>query len=301
VAILCLGEAIVDLVCEGEADSIGDAQSFAPHFGGALANVSVAAAREGAAVELAGGVGDDPWGDWLRDRLIAEGVGLRWFSSVPRLKTPLAFITFDREREPSYLVYGDGIEAGLESVGDRAAAAVSGASALVFGSNTLVSETESAVTLAARAAALESGVPVVFDPNPREHRWSDRERMTRVCREMCQQATVVRTNRAEAMLIAGLPPGGDPREGAAALCELGARAAVVTLGAGGAVSAGPVEAEVAAHAVEVVAPLGAGDAFLGAMCALLDANGWDLAQLVAAMETGAAAGARACTSWGAIG
>ena len=53
-----------------------------PSFGGALANVAVAAAREGAEVELAGGVGDDPWGDWLRERLAAEGVGLRWFSSV---------------------------------------------------------------------------------------------------------------------------------------------------------------------------------------------------------------------------
>jgi fructokinase len=299
--ILCLGEAIVDLVCEGEADSIGDADSFVPQFGGALANVAVAAARDGAEVELAGGVGDDPWGNWLRGHLAAEGVGLRWFSSVPRLRTPLAFITFDREREPSYVVYGDGIEAGLESVGDRAADAVADASALVFGSNTLVSETESAVTLTARAAALERGVPVVFDPNLREHRWRDREGMMRVCHEMCERATVVRTNRAEALLIAGLEPGADPRKAAAALCELGAEAAVVTLGDEGAVSAGAVEAEVEARAVEVVAPLGAGDAFLGAMCAVLDSHGWELERLREAMEAGASAGARACTYWGAIG
>jgi fructokinase len=299
--ILCLGEAIVDLVCEREVDSIGDADSFVPHFGGALANVSVAVARAGAEVELAGGVGDDRWGRWLRERLAAEGVGLRWFSSVSGLKTPLAFITFDREREPSYVVYGDGIEAGLASLSKRAGAAVAGASGLVFGSNTLVTESERSVTLTARAAALERGVAVVFDPNVREHRWSDRELMTRACREMCEEATVVRTNRLEAMLIAGLPPDGDPKRAAAGLCALGARAAVVTLGAEGAVCAGALEAHVPARPVDVVAPLGAGDAFLGAMCAVLDSRGWDLEALGEAMEAGADAGARACTTWGAIG
>jgi fructokinase len=299
--ILCLGEAIVDLVCEGEVESIRDARSFTPSFGGALANVSVAAARERAEVELAGGVGDDPWGRWLRERLAGEGVGLRWFSSVPGLQTPLAFITFDRNREPSYLVYGDGIEAGVASARGRIDEAIAEASALVFGSNTLVSEAEREVTLAARAAALERGAAVVFDPNLREHRWTDLDRATGLCREMCERATVVRTNRPEAMRISGLPDDGDPLEAARTIHGLGAGAALVTLGAEGAVCAGPLEARVLAQPVEVASPLGAGDAFLGAMCAVLDRRDWDLATLGKAIEAGTAAGARACTSWGAIG
>jgi len=298
--ILCLGEAIVDLVCEEEVDSIGDAESFAPHFGGALANVAVAAAREGAEVELAGGVGDDHWGRWLRDRLAAEGVGRRWFSLVPGLKTPLAFITFGPDGEPSYIVYGDGIEAGLASVGDRAAEAASGAGALVFGSNTLVSEAERSVTLAAREAALDAGSAVVFDPNLREHRWSDPAHATELCRKMCDGATVVRTNRPEAMRIAGLAEDADPREAATAIHELGAAAAVVTLGGEGAVSAGPLELRVPAQEVRVVSSLGAGDAFLGAMCAVLDRRRWDLTALAEATDAGVAAGARACRSWGAV-
>ena len=36
-----------------------------PHFGGAVANVAVVAARIGARVALAGGAGEDPWGEWL--------------------------------------------------------------------------------------------------------------------------------------------------------------------------------------------------------------------------------------------
>ena len=132
--ILCLGEAIVDLVCEGELDAPTDADSFRPHFGGALANIAVAARRAGAPAALAGGVGDDPWGLWLGERLEAEGVRLSWFNQVPGLQTPLAFVTFDRRREPTFQIYGDGIEAGLHSVADRLVDAVGSSCALVFGS-----------------------------------------------------------------------------------------------------------------------------------------------------------------------
>src|SRR5581483_220982 len=71
---LCLGEALVDLICEQPIDSLAQAGAFVPHFGGAAANVAVMAARAGAKITLAGGAGDDAWGHWLRDRLVAEGV-----------------------------------------------------------------------------------------------------------------------------------------------------------------------------------------------------------------------------------
>src|SRR3712207_4018143 len=92
---LLLGEALVDLICEGPVASLPQADAFVPHFGGAVANVAVGAARQGANGELAGGVGADAWGDWLRARLSDEGVGLSWFSSIEGLTTPLAFVTVD--------------------------------------------------------------------------------------------------------------------------------------------------------------------------------------------------------------
>ena len=63
--LLCLGEAIVDLVCERPVAGIGSAPSFVPHFGGAVANAAVAASRNGGTVALAGGAGRDQWGEWL--------------------------------------------------------------------------------------------------------------------------------------------------------------------------------------------------------------------------------------------
>ena len=90
---LCLGEALVDLICERPIQRLAEAESFVPHFGGAVANVAVVAARAGARVALAGGAGDDAWGRWLRDRLEDEGVDLSLFELIEGRQTPLAVVT----------------------------------------------------------------------------------------------------------------------------------------------------------------------------------------------------------------
>jgi fructokinase len=298
--ILCLGEAIVDLVCEREIDAVAEADLFSPHFGGALANVSVAASRAGAQAALAGGVGADPWGEWLRDHLLAEDVDLGFFSLVHGLQTPVAFVTFDSRREPSFQIYGDGITAGLHSVADRIEEALDSASALVFGSNTLVGERERELTLHARAVALERGIPVLFDPNIRPNRWRDLQTALELCRELAAGSTVARVNLEEAALITGQPRS-DPAGAAGALVALGARVAVVTLGPDGALARGESEGWTAGVEVDVVSPMGAGDAFMGNLAAGLARRGWDASLVADALPDAVAAGAQACTSWGAIG
>ena len=106
---LLLGECLVDLVCERPASSLADAPAFVPHFGGAVANVAVVAARRGADVALAGGAGDDAWGAWLRERLEAEGVDLRWFRLVDGVQTPLSTVIVDADAQPTFAIYGDSI------------------------------------------------------------------------------------------------------------------------------------------------------------------------------------------------
>jgi fructokinase len=54
--ILCLGETLVDLISEKRVDSFEEIDCFRPYFGGALANVAVAAQRRGAESGLASGV-----------------------------------------------------------------------------------------------------------------------------------------------------------------------------------------------------------------------------------------------------
>jgi sugar/nucleoside kinase (ribokinase family) len=294
--IVCLGEAIADLVCERELAAPEDADAFVPHPGGALANVAVAVARAGGDAALLGGVGDDPWGRWLRRGLEAEGVHCGWLATVPSAPTPLAIVTFGRGREPTFLVYGAGIAETMQAGGAHLEAAMAEASAMVFGSNTLVGEPERRVTLEARRRALDLGVPILFDPNLRPNRWPEMEVAIGFCRELCDGAFLVRANREEAAQLTGVE---DPESAASALCGLGARLGVVTMGAEGAVIRGEASGQAASAEVEVVAPLGAGDAFMGALAAGLAELAWDPAQAARALPAATAAGARACEGWGA--
>ena len=294
--ILCLGEAIVDLICERELAEPGEADQFVPHPGGALANVAVAARRAGADAALLGGVGEDAWGSWLREKLWQERVDVRWLADVEGLMTPVAFVTFDWEREPSFAVYGEGISEAMRGGGSHLEEAMEEAEAVVFGSNTLVAEPERELTLRARRVARQRGAHVLFDPNLRPNRWRDMGRAVRVCREVIDGAFVARTNEWEAKEITGES---DPAAAAAALCEMGATLGVVTAGRKGAVMRGAARAEQASPQVDVVSPLGAGDAFMGALAAGLAKTGWDPERGGEALPGAVEAGAHACAGWGA--
>jgi len=294
--VLCLGEAIVDLICERVLDSPANADSFRPHLGGALANVAVACRRAGAGAALLGGAGDDPWGRRMRDALRDEGVGLEWFELAAGAPTAIALVSFDRDREPGFEVYGEGIERAMVAAELHLEPAIAACDALIFGSNTLVTEAERAMTLRARELALEAGKPVLIDPNLRPTRWERLEDALELSRSLFEGAFIVRTNDAEARLLTGRD---DSAAAAEELVALGARLAVVTLGADGALVRGEAVAHAPGVEVEVVSTLGAGDAFMGTLAAGLSKAGWEAARADEALPDAVAASAEACKIWGA--
>ena len=270
-----------------------------PCFGGALANVAVSVARSGGESGLAGGVGDDPFGHWLAERLEAEGVATDRLSFVAGVPTPIAVVTFDREREADFQVYDEGIEATFCSVEDDLDAAVGAAEAIAFGSNTLVGERERVLTMRARELALDRGVPVLFDPNLRAHRWDELEVARERCLEAAQGIFCLRMNAAEAEWLA--PGAGGAAEAAEELAEsCSATVVVITRGADGAVARGAADADSPGVDVEVVSPLGAGDAFMGALAAGFAKRGWEPGAVGEALPEANAAGARVCAEWRAV-
>lgn len=296
--ILCLGEGLVDLICERPVRSLAEADSFKPHFGGALANIAVAARRAGADAGLAGAAGADEWGRWLRDRLEREGVDLRFFELLADQQTPIAVASLDQHGEPSFVIYGDAVAVALESVGPRLEEAIGAASALIFSSTTLATPAEREVTLRARELALERGVRVCFDPNIRPNRWGgDPRPAAEASRELVAGSYLIRANRDEAIRITGVD---DPRRAAGELAAMGAELAVVTLAEEGAVIRGACEAEASAPQVEVVSTLGAGDAFMGTLVARIAERDWDLTRAGEALAPALEAAAQACTRWGAL-
>jgi fructokinase len=295
---LCLGDALVDLVCQRPVASLAEADAFVPHFGGATANIAVGAARAGADVALAGGAGDDAWGRWLRERLAAEGVALDWFALVPGATTPLAFVTVDEAGEPSFAVHGDGGRTTPEGLGDRLLDAVEASDALFFATNTLVHEADAELTMAARERALELGRPVVFDPNLRLGRWDSPGRAASAARACVRDAFLVKCNAEEARLLTGED---DPAAAAASLLAGGAQHVVVTRGAGGAILRGKgLRRDVPGRPTRAVSTAGAGDAFLGVVLGRLGTTDFYPAAIAAALPEAVEEAARACERWGAL-
>jgi sugar/nucleoside kinase (ribokinase family) len=296
---LCLGEAIVDLICRRPVASLDDVDAFVPHCGGVAANVAVAAARAGASVALAGGAGDDPWGAWLHDRLSRENVDLRWFALVDGLRTALTFVTIDERGEPAYQLYGDGLAATVSALEARLLDAVEDTGALFFSSATLAGPAAAKLTMAARERALELERPIVFDPSLQIGAWRDNPgRAGTVAGACVSGAFLVKCNQAEARLMTGES---DPEAAAASLLAAGAKHVIVTRGVGGAIlRAKGMNFDVRADPARVVSAVGAGDAFLGTLLAGLGTTDFYPAALAAALPAAAKEAARACERWGAL-
>jgi sugar/nucleoside kinase (ribokinase family) len=294
---LCVGESLVDLICERPVASFAEADSFVPHLGGAPTNVAVTAAREGAEVALAGGVGDDAWGRWLEAHLRAAHVDLRFWRLLPGEETAVAFAVLDRDAVPEFLIYGDGIRAAMVALEPQLEDAVTSSSTVVIGSNTMVGEAERRVTLRARELALAGGAHVLFDLNLRLQRWRDRDEAVATARMACHGALLVKVNADEAVLLTGES---EPVRAADAMTRFGCRLALVTLGPDGAVLGGEAEASAAGVAASVVDPTGAGDTLMGVVVAALVSSGYDPAAAAAALPRAVERAARTTEHFGAI-
>jgi fructokinase len=296
---LCLGEALVDLVCQRPVESLAEADAFVPHFGGAVANVAVTAARRGARVALAGGAGDDAWGAWLQTRLAAEGVDLEFFRLVDGARTPVAFVTVGEDAEPTFCVYGEFLQTAHAALEDRLEEALESSDALFFTSNSLVGEQERELTLRAHARALELGMPVVFDANLRPGRWPSPWKAAGEARECLRGAFLVKCNREEARLLTGER---EPDAAAGGLLAAGARHVVLTLGADGALlRGGRMRYDVPGLAVEPVDTTGAGDVLMGVLIAALTETGYYAPAIAATLPDAVAEAGRSTARWGAVG
>lgn len=271
--LLVLGNAGIDLVCPvphlpraGET-LVADGQARAP--GGKGLNQAVVAARAGATVHFVAPVGRDAAAVELEEALKAEPfAGL---SLLPQdAPTDLSVLMVARDAENCILTLGAAAEA-LSTTEAEAAVAQLGPKDMLLLQGNFSFDT----TAVAMKATLARGAQVVLNTAPL--RW-DVAPLLPLC-------ALVIANAGEAEALTG-------RRAAAAaeaLHRAGAACAVVTLGAGGCVSAG-VEGSRhhPPHASQAVDTTGAGDTFCGVLAALLLAGqplaaAADMAQRAAAI------------------
>jgi fructokinase len=91
--ILCIGEALIDMICTDKGKSLSEGLNFLKKPGGAPTNVAAAIAALGGKVSLAAKVGKDPFGKHLVDVMHSFGVDTKWMLQDEKYFTTLAFVS----------------------------------------------------------------------------------------------------------------------------------------------------------------------------------------------------------------
>jgi fructokinase len=100
--ILCIGEALIDMICTDKGKSLSDGENFLKKPGGAPTNVAAAIAALGGLVELAAKVGADPFGDHLVEVMEDFGVGTQFMYQDESFFTTFAFVSLMENGERDF-------------------------------------------------------------------------------------------------------------------------------------------------------------------------------------------------------
>jgi len=175
---------------------------------------------------------------------------------------------------------------------------LSGASFVNFGSIPLIREPVRSATLRIAELARDAEVPVAFDVNFREHLWENAGAAREAVDPLLDLSTVVKLGDDELSPLLGV----DGIEDAAnMLIDRGVALVLISKGPEGAFYATKqYSGEVPTFDAEVVDATGAGDAFLAAALVHLSDRPLDEERVREASIRGCAAGALACTDYGAM-
>lgn len=100
--ILCIGEALIDLICVDKGKSLSDGNNFLKKAGGAPTNVAASIAALGGLVDLAAKVGVDPFGKHLIEVMQQFGVSTRWMLQDENYFTTFAFVSLMENGERDF-------------------------------------------------------------------------------------------------------------------------------------------------------------------------------------------------------
>jgi fructokinase len=100
--ILCIGEALIDMICTDKGKALSEGENFLKKPGGAPTNVAAAIAALGGRVELAAKVGTDPFGKHLIDVMQSFGVSTKWMLQDPAHFTTFAFVSLMENGERDF-------------------------------------------------------------------------------------------------------------------------------------------------------------------------------------------------------
>ncbi|MBI2939122.1 MAG: hypothetical protein HYY04_01685 [Chloroflexi bacterium] len=304
--VICLGEAVIDLIASEPVVSIADASSFVPVAGGSPANTAVALARLGLRTGFVGKVGDDPFGQHLGRILGRNGVDTSRLLFDRTARTALAFVALDEVGHPDFVCYRHPSADMLLGQADLDPGYLTSARVLHTGSAMLAAEPCRSTTVEAMRLARAADRLVSLDPNVRRSLWEGEEELRRVVLPLLELADIVKLSEED---LAALVGESEPYRGSLELLACGPKLVIVTRGQAGCFCRNARNSlPVPGYRVPVVDTTGAGDAFAAGLLAgllALDVSAGDLPALGEEMlhpvlRLANAVGALATTVRGAI-
>ena len=260
--VLTFGRAGVDIYPLQIGVGLEDVTTFGKFLGGTTANVAVAAARLGRRTAIITGVGDDPFGRYVRRELRELGVDDRHVVTSAEYPTPVTFCEiFPPDDFPLYF-YRKPTAPDLQvSASDLDRGAIAAADLLWLSVSGLSEEPSRSAHHEALAA--RGGGETVLDLDYRPMFWVDAASATAEVQKVLGQVTVAVGNREECEVAVGET---DPERAADALLDAGVRLAVVKQGPKGVLAKTRTE-RVVSPPIPVVPKngLGAGDSFGGSL------------------------------------
>ncbi|SHJ87546.1 fructokinase [Anaerobranca californiensis DSM 14826] len=262
--IICIGELLIDFICEDTGQDLKEGETFVKKAGGAPANVAATASRLGAKASFAGCVGDDPFGDFLIDSIKYHGVDTSMISKQGN--TTMAFVSVMDDGERDFVFVRGADEKyqikGFEERYSNCSILHLGSATALLGGN-LKKAYEEALNL-----ALKNNVTVSFDPNFRGDLWKGREdEFINLAKEYINKSHFVKLSEDELYMIYGEK---DLDKALNKMYETYNHVAAITLGSKGTYLVTKGQRKIIPSIkITPVDTTGAGDAFVGAFLSLL--------------------------------
>ncbi|MET0705063.1 MAG: 5-dehydro-2-deoxygluconokinase [Mycobacterium sp.] len=261
--VLAIGRSGVDIYPLQIGVGLEDVESFGKFLGGSAANVAVAAARLGNQTALISGVGDDPFGRFVRAELAHLGVDNRYVTTHSEYPTPVTFCEiFPPDDFPLYF-YRKPSAPDLQIQPDELDLDAIRNARLYWSTVTGLSEEPSRSAHFAAWAARSRAPLTVLDLDYRPMFWATEAEASEQVQRALQHVTVAVGNREECQIAVGES---NPQKAADALLDLGVELAIVKQGPRGVLGkTRHSSVTVAPNEVDVVNGLGAGDSFGGSL------------------------------------
>lgn len=261
--VLAMGELLVEFVASEDNVSLADAGGFVKAPGGAPANVAVAVQKLGLEAGFVGKVGDDPFGDFLRQSLAETGVDTRYLLVDPSARTTAVFVTvwddghkdlcFYRHPGADMLLNEDSITSEL----------FDGVRCFHFGSITFINEPAASAQCKALRLARKRNLMITYDPNYRPTLWPDEQTARPVIQNAFQYCHLAKISEEEWEVVTEYS---DLEQGIDWVLSQGVELLVISRGENGAIATnGDYRINLPAFPVDVIETTGAGDGFMAAM------------------------------------